>query len=652
MKPIDIQALMEIGFVSDPAISPDGRRAAYVTARQNAKENRYDTWIHVSDLETGETRQLTWSGKESGFAWEDDHTLLFAAERGEADKPGKGEEKTVFYRLDITGGEARRAFEVPLSVDGIKPLGAGRYLLAVTVDLNRPGKDADETLRDDYADYHVLEEVPFWANGRGYVSRVRNALYTFDESDGALNKLTPDFFDVSGYDVKNGRLLYAGCEYRDTVTPYGEVRLRELASGEEAVLVAPGAWSVGEVVLTDKAAVIAMSDMKTWGLGQLHDWYRYDLDQKSLALAAKLEWSIGFNGVLDTAYGGGKSAAAMGEGVCFIAQRGGNAEIMRLTPDDRIEVLMPFEGSVLSLDADTEKVVFVANPANGLGELCAFRDGAARKLTKVNAAFMAEHDVAGVEYLPFVNTNGDKIDGWVLKPANFDPAKRYPGVLEIHGGPRGAYGASMHHEMQALCAAGYIVFFCNPRGSDGYGEAFADLRGKYGTIDYEDLMAFTDHVLEKVPQLDAHRLAACGGSYGGFMCNWIEGHTDRFAAIASQRSISNWVADFGSSEIGFTFDQNELGATPWTDMEAMWNQSPLKYAMNAKTPILFIHSLCDYNCTVDQGVEMFAAMKHFGVPSRMVLFEGENHSLSRSGKPRHRLRRLKEILDWFDKYLK
>ena len=133
----------------------------------------------------------------------------------------------------------------------------------------------------------------------------------------------------------------------------------------------------------------------------------------------------------------------------------------------------------------------------------------------------------------------------MLRPADFDPAKRYPGVLEIHGGPRGAYGTPFFHEMQALCGAGYVVFFCNPPGSEGYGEAFADLRGRYGTVDYDDLMAFTDHVLRTVPQLDPDRLAACGGSYGGFMCNWIAGHTDRFAAIASQRSISNWISDFG-----------------------------------------------------------------------------------------------------------
>ena len=126
---------------------------------------------------------------------------------------------------------------------------------------------------------------------------------------------------------------------------------------------------------------------------------------------------------------------------------------------------------------------------------------------------------------------------------------------------------------------------------------------------------------------------------------------DRFAAIVSQCSIANWINDWGDSEIGVTFDANETGADPLTDMEKMWQQSPYKYANNAKTPILFIHSLQDYNCTINQGVEMFAAMKYFNVPSRMCLFEGENHSLSRSGKPKHRVRRLKEIFGWFEKYV-
>jgi len=417
-------------------------------------------------------------------------------------------------------------------------------------------------------------------------------------------------------------------------------------------LVAPGLYSVGEALLTEGGAVLSMSTLEPWGTGQLHDWYRCDTATGDKTMAAALDRCIGCAGVTDIVNGSGKSAVAADGRVWFIAQRGYRAEVCRLNADNTVDTVAPFEGTALWLDTDGERLLFTACAPNGLTELYTVRDGKAHKWTDNNDAFLDGRDVVPVEYIPFTNAEGISIDGWVMKPADFDPEKKYPGVLEIHGGPRGAYGTPFMHEMQALCGAGYVVFFCNPRGSEGYGEVFADLRGRYGDIDYADLMAFTDHVLQSVPQLDPARLGACGGSYGGFMCNWIEGHTDRFAALVSQRSISNWVSDYGSSEIGVTFDVNELGGDPWSDHDAMWRQSPLKYADRAKTPILFIHALQDYNCTVDQGIGMFTAMKRFGVPTRMCLFEGEGHSLSRSGKPRHRIRRLEEIFNWFEKYLK
>lgn len=164
-------------------------------------------------------------------------------------------------------------------------------------------------------------------------------------------------------------------------------------------------------------------------------------------------------------------------------------------------------------------------------------------------------------------------------------------------------------------------------------------------------MEFTDHVLGCLSADRYCKNWCAGGSYGGFMCNWIEGHTDRFAAIASQRSVSNWVSDFGCSEIGVTFVRMRF----WQHHGMVWKKcgivSPLKYACNAKTPILFIHSMNDYNCTLDQGIQMFTAVKFYGVPAIMCLFEGENHGLSRNGKPLHRMRRLKEINSWFEKYL-
>ena len=180
-----------------------------------------------------------------------------------------------------------------------------------------------------------------------------------------------------------------------------------------------------------------------------------------------------------------------------------------------------------------------------------------------------------------------------------------------------------------------------------------DLREKYGTIDFQDFMEFVDHVCEQYPAIDPARIGVTGGSYGGWMTNWIIGHTDRFAAAVSQRSFSNWLSDFGCSEIGFSFDVNENGGkTPWTAPKELWERSPVAYADRVKTPTMFIHSLKDYNCPLSEGMQMFAAIKYHGVPSKAVLFEGENHELSRSGKPLHRMRRLQEMNGWFDLYLK
>lgn len=256
------------------------------------------------------------------------------------------------------------------------------------------------------------------------------------------------------------------------------------------------------------------------------------------------------------------------------------------------------------------------------------------------------------EKLTFKTDNEILIEGWVMKPVGFKQGETYPAILNIHGGPKTAYGEVFFHEMQYWANEGYVVFFCNPRGSDGRGNAFADIRGKYGTIDYEDIMNFTDLVLEKYHFIDRDRLGVTGGSYGGFMTNWIIGHTHRFKAAASQRSISNWISKFGTTDIGYYFVDDQIAATPWNNFEKLWEHSPMKYADNVVTPTLFIHSDEDFRCWLPEGIQMFTSLKYHGVESKLCIFKGENHELSRSGKPKNRIRRLEEITKWFDKYLK
>lgn len=647
MKPIQMDDIALFRNVTQLKMNDARDHVSFTLITPDRENNRYSCDIYVTDCRTEKTVRMTGSGKDSWAIWDDDETLLLMSERSDADKAKEFEDRAVFYRLNIHGGEAVKAFEIARSVEEVKKASAGRYVVKVLYDRNQP-ETADE--RREEADYHIFDELPFWANGRGYVSGRRSVLFLFDEKKNELRQLTDNDTDVGYFSIENNRLLYIACTWRDILPQTAGLYCMDLDSEDVTCLMENDRMRIDQARFCGENVVFTATDRKKWGDGQIADFWLYDASLGTCRLLYENteELAVGDTPISDTLRPGGTTFLGLDDRIMFIALKHYETAVYTLKDGKTEKTECLADGAILCFEPDGDDIWYLGAEKNALNAL--YHNG--RKVFDPNEELMKDRQVSELEYLPFVSRHGEKVDGWVLKPHDFDPSRKYPGILEIHGGPRAAYGMNLNHEMQIWAGMGYFVFCCNPHGSEGYGEAFADLRGKYGTVDFEDLMDFTDHVLAAYPCIDDSRLGASGGSYGGFMCNWIEGHTDRFAAIASQRSVSNWVADYGTSEIGFSFDRNEMGGDPWTNVEKVWEQSPLKYADQAKTPILFIHSLRDYNCFIDQGVQMFTAMKHFGVPSRMVIFEEENHGLSRSGKPKHRIRRLKEMTDWFDKYLK
>jgi dipeptidyl aminopeptidase/acylaminoacyl peptidase len=252
----------------------------------------------------------------------------------------------------------------------------------------------------------------------------------------------------------------------------------------------------------------------------------------------------------------------------------------------------------------------------------------------------------------FEGTTGNDLQGWILKPPSFDPSRAYPAIIEIHGGPRTQYGHLFMHEFYVLAAQGYVVTFCNPRGSRGYGEEHAKaIWNRWGSVDYDDLMAWTD-LLEEKPYIDSQRMGVTGGSYGGYMTNWIIGHTDRFRAAITQRSVSNLISMYGSSDFNWSFQQEFGDQPPWEAFESYWQQSPISHIGDATTPTLVIHSEDDLRCPIEQGEQIFVALKKLGVDTEMIRFPDEPHGLSRGGRTDRRVKRLEHILRWFDRYLK
>jgi dipeptidyl aminopeptidase/acylaminoacyl peptidase len=248
-----------------------------------------------------------------------------------------------------------------------------------------------------------------------------------------------------------------------------------------------------------------------------------------------------------------------------------------------------------------------------------------------------------------VPVKGDEVQAFLLLPPDFDKKKKYPLILNIHGGPRTQYGYTWFHEMHTFAAKGFVVVYSNPRGSQGFGKAFADaITGKWGQPAMDDCMAVVDAVIEQ-GYVDDKRLYVTGGSYGGYMTNWIVSQTQRFRAAVTQRSISDLGTFFGTSDIGWDL-VDEFKGTPWEKPEAYEKWSPLTYLKNIDTPLMIIHSENDLRCPMEQAERLFAPLKYMGKDVRLIRFPESSHGLSRGGRPDRRIKRLDLMIEWFEKY--
>jgi len=275
-----------------------------------------------------------------------------------------------------------------------------------------------------------------------------------------------------------------------------------------------------------------------------------------------------------------------------------------------------------------------------------------RRLTAVNAGWMDGISLSRPERFTYEGADGWPVEGWVMRPAGFEEGRRYPTILQIHGGPHGAYGEAFSHEFQVLAAEGFALVFTNPRGSQGYGQRFtAATRHDWGGKDYEDIMRGLEAALARFPFLDPGRLGVAGGSYGGFMTNWVIGHTDRFKAAVTMRSISNHLSQWGTSDLAFMKGFWEFPGDPWEAPAWYWERSPLAYVAKIRTPLLILHSEMDLRCPMPEAEQLFAALKKLRREVVLVRFPGESHDLSRTGRPAHRLERLRWIVKWFADHL-
>lgn len=636
MEDTKLKDILNYEFLSDLSISDDGKKLFYKKTRPNYKENKYDTNIFIYDLKTSENYKATDDDKATIFTFNEDSNLIY--------KKSSTDEEDVFF-VKEGSGVGRKFFSINKDVQSIKFLKDNLYLVKSSEKKTKEEKDR----KKENSYFKEIDKLPFYLNGSGFVEEEKSSYYLYDKAQDELKLITNSTDENKLYFCDINKNLDKILFLKENSTSNKVMDLREdlilydLKTNSEKTLIA-NEFSFFTAKFIEDEIIFVATDMKKGGINEDCFIYKANFDGAyEMISPSDFDMSFGNSIGTDSRFGGAKTFDASNNRLYFVVTHFENSVLYSM--DLKGNLRKEIEDEVEDFAVNGDDIYYLSMGADTLAELK--KKGCEKPLVENKVAT----NVCKIESFDF-KSNNDTLKGYVVLPRDFDINKKYPTLLSVHGGPKTEFSDIFHHEHQMFANDGYIIIYTNPHGSSGRGVEFSDIRGKYGSIDYDDLMRFTDLAIEKYPQIDTNKMGVYGGSYGGFMTNWIIGHTNRFKAACSQRSISNWTSFYGVSDIGYYFANDQTAGDIWDNLEKMWDQSPIKYAKNVKTPTLFIHSDEDYRCPLEQGLQMYTRIKLNGIDTKMYLFHGENHELSRSGKPKGRIKRLEEIKAWFDKYLK
>lgn len=651
---LELKDFLDYRFPSRLTPSPDRGKVAFIVSQSDYENNTYRADVHVFDRTTRETKQVTRRGDVSSVAWVDGETLLVGV-RDHGHPVPQGQALSAYHTFRLDGTDAGERFTIPMQVFSLQRVDSHRYAVLANYHMNCPDGAALAEEAERQKSYLVYDELPFHWNGRGYINKTRQRLYLYDADDASLTPISDGDADIEFYSVCGDKVAYVGKHYgsQNRRTFLNGLDIFDVEKRKSRQILPDDQLRIRYAGYLDGELVYSASDGKRYGYPEENPvFFRYDEAAGRGEVFAENEYSASNSVGSDCHLGIHERMQAADGGIYYQSTRGGDAHLFHAAFTGELRQVTTEPGTVDEFVAFEDEILMIAMRGDHIDELYSLKEGKEEKLTSFNDWVVDERTLSTPERISFEN-DGVALEGYVMRPVGYEPGKKYPGVLTIHGGHKCAYGSVFYHEMQCWANRGFFVIYCNPRGSDGGDNDFAHIVGRFGDVDYADLMRFTDECIRRYPDLDGDRLGVAGGSYGGFMTNWVIGHTDRFKCAVSQRSISNWIFHFGAADTGYqgmfydTSGVNEF----WTDLAAYWNQSPLKYAHNCVTPTLFIHADQDYRCPLSGAEEMFTVLQYNGIESRMCVFKGENHELSRSGKPVNRLNRLREIMAWLEGHL-
>jgi dipeptidyl aminopeptidase/acylaminoacyl peptidase len=634
MMPMD---LFRIQWVSDVRLSPDGHLVAFTVTRldEAADDYRSAIWLVPADGATPPRPFTNGAGKDSAPRWAPDGTrLAFLSDR----EGGKAQ----IYVVDITGGEAHKLTGIPqgAGAPGWSPDGT-RLVTVVRTGGEDEGSQQDKPKTPPA---RLITRLKYRANGEGFTYDRRRHLFVVDAVSGETRQLTDGDWDDTqpAWSPDGRRLAFVSARHHDRDHDHAEDIFVVDAAGGEPVRLTPGggacalpAWSPDGQTIAYLGYADAENAPRNSRL-----WLVPSAGGEPRCL------TMGFDRHLEIADSVAPIWRPDGSALMVGVQDRGTVGVLQVqVGDGRVTPLVSGRRSVASYSVAGSAVAFIASKPHRPAEVYVYTALGERQVSDLNADWRAEVELPELEYFT-VQSGGLEVDAWVMRPAGFQSGRRYAALVNIHGGPFAQYGWAFFDEFQVQAGAGYAVIGCNPRGSNGREEDFVRaIIGCPGEPDSADVLAALDEALRRYDFIEPRRLGLLGGSYGGYLTGWIVGHTERFVAAVAERGLYNRYSKDGTSDIwsGYTY----LRVRPWEDPELYWRYSPMAYVRNIRTPLLILHSEEDLRCPIEQAEQLFVALKQMRREVRFVRFPGENHELSRSGKPSHRLQRFGYILDWF-----